>query len=96
MNINEGIASWKNTGGVLLDVRDQEDYEMGHIASSVNVPAQRVIDVLEQIPDKNTAIYIYCYMGRRSMMVEHFLKGRGYCNVQSIGGIDDYTGTLEK
>lgn len=96
-DINEGIATWKNTpGAVLLDVRSAEEYRAGHIPGSVNVPVKMIQKVTGRIPDKATPVFSYCLSGARSGNAVSAMKRMGYQNVTNIGGINGYRGDIEK
>lgn len=77
---------------VLLDVRTKEEYEHGHIPSSINIPLDNIamIDI-----DKKSPLFVYCLSGGRSSSACSYLKQNGY-NAINIGGIASYTGKTEK
>ena len=97
-DINEGVIRCRETAGaVLLDVRTAEEYAGGHIPGSVNVPLQAILKVQDVIPDKNTPVFTYCASGMRSLQASGYMKKKlGYTAVENIGGIQDYTGEIEK
>ena len=96
-DINKGLAMWRGMSeGVLIDVRDQAEYEAGHIPGSVNVPMDSLSRITTDWPDRNTPLFLYCAIGRRSKQVASRLQALGYANVTSIGGIKGYKGELEK
>ena len=96
-DINEGVKEYCETeNAVLLDVRDRQEYDSGHIPEAVNIPRDEIEKVKEQIPDKETVIFAYCYSGRRSDISVSMMKKMGYKKVKNIGGITGYKGTLEK
>lgn len=95
-DINNGVQLFEQTeGAVLLDVRSRREYAAGHIPRSMNLPLQEIDDVVQKIPSKETALYIYCMSGARSAQAEVRLRELGYVNVHNIGGIGHYTGKLE-
>ena len=50
-DMNVGVQEWKaSKGAVLLDVRSADEYGQGHIPGSVNVPLDRINQVLELYP----------------------------------------------
>lgn len=92
-DINFGIDSWKATkGAILLDVRSREEYVQRHIAGSVNVPLDSLVNINSVITDKNVPIFIHCHSGARSAAAVSFLNGNGYKYVYNIGGINRYKG----
>lgn len=96
-DINAGVQDFLKTNqAVLLDVRTKEEYEAGYIENSVNIPLQRIEDVLERIADKNTPLFVYCQSGARSTSASSVLKKMGYSNVTNIGGISSYRGKVVK
>ena len=59
LEINRGIEEFKKTpNAVLFDVRRPEEYAQGRIAGSKNVPVQMAAKILEQVPDKETPLYV--------------------------------------
>lgn len=95
-DINEGIRIQEGTtGALLIDVRDADDYEDGHVPGSMNVPLNHIEDHIEAaVPDRGTSLFIYCARGVRSMEAASILQEMGYADATSIGGIDGYAGTL--
>lgn len=89
-----GLEEYRNTpGAVLLDVREKEDYDEGHIPGSVHADLRTVQFRHESL---DTPIFLYCYRGTRSAMAAGILREHGFMNVKDIGGIDWYTGDLER
>ncbi len=77
-NINQGIEEYRKTqGAVLLDVRTPGEYSEGHIENSVNLPVQEIDGAGERLPDKNTALFVYCHSGVRSAHAARLLKKNG-------------------
>lgn len=94
-DINVGVQEWKaSKGAVLLDVRSADEHGQGHIPGSVNVPLNRINQVLELYPDKGTQLFVHCLSGVRSNQAVSFLKRSGYGSVKNIGGISGYTGKV--
>lgn len=72
---------------VLIDVREQDEYDAGHIEGSILIPKDTVADnIAEVAPDKNQLIVLHCAAGRRSDMCADVLLGMGYTNVKSLTG----------
>ena len=96
-DIDAGVEKFKNTeGGVLIDVRTEEEYARGHIENSINLPLSEISAVGEIIPDKDTPIFVYCRSGARSSSAAGILKKMGYRNAVNIGGISGYSGKTER
>lgn len=49
----------------ILDVRDEVEYELGHIPTAINIPLPVLRDRLSELPT-NKKIYIYCQTGIRA------------------------------
>ena len=93
-NINDAVDEWRNMAdAVLIDVREKEDYDKGHIPGAVYADL-RTIRFLHY--GLETPIFLYCYRGNRSAMAAGILREAGFQNVKDIGGIDWYTGELEE
>ncbi len=75
---------------ILLDTRKKEEYEVSHLKNAIWVgdKAFEPTVVLEQIPDKEKRIIVYCSIGIRSEDIGEKLLTLGYKNVQNLyGGI---------
>lgn len=76
---------------VLLDVRSPQEYREGHLENSINLPIYNIEQECEKIlPNKESAIIIYCQTGNRSKRAMQILKKEGYVNLYNIlGGMDN-------
>ena len=81
---------------ILIDVRQPDEFEKGHIPGARNVPSQKLRDFSLEVTDPDTPIYVYCLSGARSARAVRALRGVGFTQVYDLGGINAYTGELEK
>ncbi|MCX5764293.1 MAG: rhodanese-like domain-containing protein [Gemmatimonadetes bacterium] len=77
----------ENTTAVLVDVREDREWEAGHAAGAVHV-GKGVIerDIEGLVPDKSTELILYCGGGFRSALSADVLQRMGYTNVTSMAG----------
>ena len=76
---------------VILDVREQDEYDKGHIPGAILLPYTRVEEQAEaMLPDKDKTILVYCRTGRRSKIAAQSLADLGYKDVREFGGILDW------
>src|SRR5947207_10812741 len=75
-------------GVVLVDVREAEEFEAGHIPGAVHVPRSYLESRIENaVPDRGAHVVLYCQSGNRSAWGAHALKELlGYENVESMRG----------
>lgn len=69
----------------ILDVRRESEYEAEHVVGATNLPLDFINDQIGEI-DKNTAYFIHCAGGYRSMIAASILKSRGYGKIVDIAG----------
>ena len=75
----------------ILDVREQEEYDAGHIPGAILIPYTQINEKAnEMLPDKNQLILVYCRSGRRSKIASEALVELGYTNIKEFGGIIDW------
>lgn len=72
-----GAAQSKMSDVVVLDVRTDEETEAGKIAGAITIPAEEVIERLDEIP-KDKQVYIHCSTGIRAEMAYLTLQEKGY------------------
>ena len=77
-------------GAQIVDVRTPEEYQEGHIPSSINAPlaALRQADFEEGAP-----LFVYCRSGQRSRTACRILASRGV-EAADLGGLLAYRGKL--
>ena len=69
----------------LLDVREDYEYQNGHIKGAVNLPLREILSQKDTLP-KDRDIYIYCRSAHRSADAVNFLKSLGFDKVHNIEG----------
>ncbi|MBE6620319.1 MAG: rhodanese-like domain-containing protein [Ruminococcaceae bacterium] len=76
---------------VILDVRTQQEYDLGHIPGAIVIPNEVISQEAEKtLTDKDQLILVYCHSGRRSKEAAQKLVDLGYTNVKEFGGIIDW------
>ena len=79
------------SGYIILDVREQDEYDEGHVPGAILIPYGEIADRAEnELPDKDQLILVYCRSGRRSKIAAEELVKFGYTNVKEFGGIIDW------
>jgi rhodanese-related sulfurtransferase len=81
---------------IILDVREQEEYDESHISNALLIPYQTINnDIFNTLTNKDQLILVYCRSGRRSAIAAQTLVDLGYTNVKDFGGIIDWPYELE-
>lgn len=77
----------RNPAAVLLDVREDSEWQAGHAAQAVHLGKGVLERDLEQtVPDPNAEIIMYCGGGYRSVLTSDAARKMGYRNVCSLIG----------
>ena len=78
-------------GYIILDVREQHEYDQGHIPGAILIPNTEIEARAEaELTDKDQLILVYCRSGRRSKLAAEILVELGYTNIKEFGGIIDW------
>ncbi len=98
ISMSEAITMMENKDGyIILDVRRPDEFAAGHIPNAVNIPNESIgNDEITELPDKDQLILVYCRSGNRSKQASEKLVKLGYTNIVEFGGINDWTGDIEK
>lgn len=84
------------TGYLILDVREQDEYDAGHIPGAILIPYTQIeVEAPEKLTDKDQLILVYCRSGRRSKIAAEALVELGYTNIREFGGIIDWPYEVE-
>ncbi len=70
---------------VLIDVREQWEYDAGHIPGVTLIPMNEVASRLAEIPTDKEVI-VTCRSGNRSGQITDFLRQQGFDNVHNMEG----------
>ena len=82
---------------VILDVREQHEYDSVHIPGAVLLPVGTIAEdtAAAVIDDLDTVVLVYCRSGNRSKTASQALADLGYTNVYEFGGINDWPYEVE-
>ena len=81
---------------IILDVREQDEYDAGHIPGAILIPYTQIAEKAEEVlTDKDQLILVYCRSGRRSKIAAESLAELGYTNIKEFGGIIDWPYEVE-
>ena len=77
---------------IILDVREQDEYDSGHIPGAVLLPVGTIDEdtAAEVIPEKDSTVLVYCRSGNRSKTASAALADLGYTNIYEFGGINTW------
>ena len=77
---------------IILDVREQDEYDSGHIPGAVLLPVGTINEdtAAEVIPEKDSTVLVYCRSGNRSKTAAAALASLGYTKIYEFGGINTW------
>lgn len=83
----EAAAKLQNHEAIIIDVRDNDEWEEGHIPHAMHLNRGTIeLDIEEKVPDLNAVIICHCGGGGRSALAAESLQKMGYKNVRSMAG----------
>ena len=71
---------------VLLDVRDQNEVNLGMIAGATHISRGTLEGKIETAFPRHAKLVLYCSSGNRSLLAGDVLRQMGYTNVSSLAG----------
>ena len=75
---------------IIIDIRNENEFIMGTIPSSKNIPTIKLEISPEKYLNKNETYYIFCNNGKTSKVLTEKLNIQGYRTVNIIGGYFNY------
>lgn len=95
ISTNELAKYIGNPNVLIIDLRDLDEYDMGHIPGAVNIPYEDLDSYKDRLNRRQQLIF-YCDRGNISLLAARDLMKFGY-NIKSLyGGIKAYHGKLDK
>jgi len=84
---SEAAAKSKSGEAVIVDVREKDEWDEGHIPGAIHISRGTIeLDVEEKVPDTNALIICHCGGGGRSALATESLQKMGYKNARSMAG----------
>ena len=82
---------------IVLDVREQDEYDTSHIPGSVLLPVGTISEATAAsvIPELDSVVLVYCRSGNRSKTASAALVELGYTNIYEFGGINTWPYEVE-
>jgi molybdopterin/thiamine biosynthesis adenylyltransferase/rhodanese-related sulfurtransferase len=72
----------------VVDVREQHEWDAGHVAGATLIPLAEVPSRFAQaFPDHDAPILLHCHSGARSGRAAAFLSQQGYTNLVNMAGL---------
>jgi rhodanese-related sulfurtransferase len=76
---------------VLLDVREDDEWQRGHAPGARHIPMGQIPTRLDEI-DPDATLFVVCQAGGRSQRVSQYLARNGYAPVNVSGGMLAWAG----
>lgn len=71
---------------VYLDVREPNEFNLGHVPGAVHIPRGTLEGVIEGMITRDKKVVVYCASGNRSALAADTMQQMGYTNVASMSG----------
>jgi sulfur-carrier protein adenylyltransferase/sulfurtransferase len=86
--VHDSVQNGNGSAPVLVDVREQHEYEEAHIPGAIHVPRGHLESRIEgKVGDKSKPVVLYCASGQRSALAAQTLQSLlGYDDVASMTG----------
>lgn len=85
VDVNTAAAAKNRDDVILIDVREQWEYDEGHIPGITLIPMNEIPNRLSEIPTDKEVI-VTCRSGNRSGQVTDYLRKNGFDNVHNMQG----------
>ncbi|SHM41112.1 Rhodanese-related sulfurtransferase [Chryseobacterium carnipullorum] len=93
--LEDGLELLIKKDAVILDVRTEKEYAMGHIKGALNISLGTIRERYTELDPDKTYITV-CSHGLRSVKAEHILKEKGFKHVHNGGAWSDLQTLIEK
>ena len=90
VSVKESVVLINRQPTILVDVRNANEFTLGRIDNSLNIPLDRLAENIDKLKKKpNKIIVVYCQKGFRSSQAVKILNKLGIESAVSIeGGLD--------
>jgi len=83
----DAAAKLKSGEAVIVDVRDKDEWDEGHIPGAMHLSRGTIeLDIEEKVPDTDAMIICHCGGGGRGALATESLQKMGYKNARNMAG----------
>ncbi|RRV04770.1 thiosulfate sulfurtransferase GlpE [Pseudomonas sp. v388] len=79
------VHALREQGAVVVDIRDPQTFESGHITDSLHLDNHSLVDFIAGA-DLDKPLVVVCYHGNSSQSAAAYLTGQGFSDVYSMDG----------
>lgn len=93
ISVDELQKRMQSNSIILLDTRELVEYQVSHIKNAIWVgyDSFSLQKTIQNLPDKNAEIIVYCSLGVRSEKIGEQLKRAGYTQIKNLyGGVFEW------
>ncbi len=84
---SEAANLQKTQQAVIIDVRDDKEWQQQHIPGAIHIPLAQLNNRLGELAAyKNTKLVMQCHSGGRSAKATELLTAAGFSNVSNMDG----------
>ena len=89
----EAVTLINRKDAVVIDVRDEGEFNSGHINNARHIPENQLADRMKELEKfKAKPVIVSCAMGRRASVAVDALKKQGFADVVALrGGISAWS-----
>ena len=92
MSIPQVSATDMPDDAVILDVREQDEWDAGHAPGAVHIPLAELPARLDELPDDTDTLAVVCRSGGRSSRAVEWLSQQGFDVANLEGGMRAWHG----
>jgi rhodanese-related sulfurtransferase len=76
----------RSEGIILLDVREPNEWNLGHLPKAVHIPRGNLESKVEALIPRDAKVVVYCARANRSALAADTMQLMGYTDVASLAG----------
>ena len=81
----KGLLEGKGAKPVLVDVREKNEWDFGHIKGAIHIPLGQLAGRMAELDSKASTV-VYCRSGSRSSHAASMLKKSGFTDIRNLSG----------
>ncbi len=93
LTLKDLLGALESKNSLLLDVRESDMYEEGHIPGAISIPVEELNHWAENYENSGEMIVVYCegYYCIQAIDATNLLKGKGFNVKMYRNGLDEWT-----